>query len=273
MSLSAVIDDALTHLADAGVDAGDAMPTNAADLPVAVVSIEHAERPQIGIGSTPDGSQRGALPLDNVIDLAAPVLVSGGESIVLVDAPRTTLIVPNGPLVTSDGSDGPPFAPGDVSVSGPGAAWQITNGPPTGREFRVNPDLGTIEFGEPLEASGMLTVSSHIGVWDITTIRYRGTLLVDVVSTDVDAPAIARTVANTLDRLPAGFKSLTPVGWGSAGPTGVGNAIRQTRRLTFDFVYERIEPIVPTSGGVIRSVAVDTDTDGVVEPFTIPIHA
>lgn len=273
MSLARVVDDVLARLSGAGLDARDAQPTDAGDLPVVVVSVEHAERPQIGIGAIPDGPRRGALPIDHRIDLAAAVLVSGGESIDLIDPARTTLIVPNGPLVTAAGSEGPPFGDGDVAVSGPGAPWQLTNGTPNGREFRLDATLGRIEFGEPLEAVGTLTVSTHIGVWEVTTTRYRGTLVVQVASAAADAASAARAAGRALEQLPTGFKSLTPVSWGSAEPFVVAGATHQTRRLTFDFVYDRVEPIVPTSGGVIGSVAVDAVTSGVVEPFTVPIPA
>lgn len=275
MSLALVVDDVAAHLAAGGIDASDLVADDTADLPAVVIAVEDATRPSIGIGGIPDGPQRGALVVSHDIDLATPTLASGRETIDLLDADRLVLVVPNGPLVTAAGSEGPPFGAADVTVVGPGAPWTLTNNDPNGSEFRVDPDSGTIEFGTPLAAAGTLIVTTHVGVWDVTTIRYRGILAIDVIADGTDAAGHARSVADRLTSLPVGFTELTPTAWGTAEPftteptAPAPDSLR--RRLAYSFVYDRIIPVVPTSGGVIRTVDTTSDTDGEVETFEIPI--
>ena len=275
MSLAAVIDHTTSLLSSAlGGAAGvsDQQPLAVADLPHVAVSVSDAERPQIGIGGMPQGPEHGALEVSATIDLADPSLESGGETIVLLDATRRRLLLPNGPLVAADGSEGPPFGPGDLTVTDPGGAYAITNDPPAGRQVRPIPDDGVLEFGQALPNAGSLVVLHRVGVWDVTVVRYAGRLHLDITTDDIaDATSVARRVADALDDTGPPYERLVATAWGAAEVADVADTSVGVRRLSYSFVFELHRPTVPTSGGIIRVVDVTSHADGATEQYQIPV--
>jgi hypothetical protein len=275
VSLVAVIDHTSTLLSTSlGGAAGvsDRQPLALADLPHVAVSVSDAERPQIGIGGMPRGPVHGALEVSATIDLADPSLESGGETIVLLDGSRRRLLLPNGPLVTADGSEGPPFASGDLTVTDPGGAYAVTNDPPTGRQVRPLPDDGVLEFGQALPNAGTLVVLHHVGVWDVTVVRYAGRLHLDITTDDVgDATSVARRVAEALDGAGPPYERLVATTWGAAETGDLADTPVGIRRLSYAFVFELHRPTLPTSGGVIRVVDVTSHADSATEQYQIPV--
>ena len=275
MSLAAIIDHTTSLLSTAlggAVGVSDRQPLSLADLPHVAVSVSDAERPQIGIGGTPQGPVRGALEVTVTIDLADPNLESGGETIALLDATRRRVLLPNGPLVASDGSEGPPFGPGDLTVTDPGGVYALTNDPPTGREVRPLPDDGILEFGQALPNAGSLVVVHRVGVWDVMVVRYAGRLHLDITTDDIgDATTVAHRVAEVLDGTGPPYQRLVPSAWGSAAVGEVADTAVGVRRLSYAFVFELHRPTLPTSGGVIRVVDVTSRADSATEQYQIPV--
>jgi len=276
MTLAAIIDSAIAGLnVDPSILVTDRLPTSPTDLPAATISVSDVDRPHIGIGGIPAGPEAGALAVNATIDLALPELDSGGEILDLLDPARTTLIVPNGPIVTAAGSEGPPFAAGDATINDPGGPFTITNDAPNGREARINPDQGTVTFGQALPAAGQLSIDYHIGVWEVAVTRYTGLLHVDII-TDDGGPAstVARQVAGALELLEASndaFQQIVPIAWDGAQLADWLPSDHLIRRLSYRFVFELRTPSLPTSGGVISQVAVLSNNDGAPENYQIPI--
>jgi hypothetical protein len=275
VSLAAVIDHTTSLLSTAlGGAAGvsDRQPLALTDLPHVAVSVSDAERSQIGIGGMPQGPAHGALEVTATIDLADPTLESAGETIVLIDATRRRVLLPNGPLVTADGSEGPPFGPGDLSVTDPGGAYAITNDSPTGRQVRPLPDDGVLEFGQALPNAGSLVVVHRVGVWDVTVVRYAGRLHVDITTDDIgDATTVAHRVADVLDGTGSPYQRIVPSAWGPAEAGEIADTAVGVRRLSYAFVFEHQRPTLPTSGGVIRVVDVTSHADSATEQYQIPV--
>jgi hypothetical protein len=281
VTLAAVVDDVVTRAGAAlGATASisDREPASTGDLPHVTVSVAGVDRPHIGIGGLPQAPESGALPVTATIDLADPTLTVGADTITLLDPARTTVIVPNGPIVKADGTDDTPFTAADLTVTGPAGPFTVTDGDPTGQEVRVDHIDGSLRFGDPLPAAGTLTVVFNVGLWDVTVLRFVGTLHLDV-TTEVDpaASTVARRLAVVVDELGPPFERLVPTAWGPAHRTDLGDDAALRRRLSYDFAFEQRRPTVGTSGGIIRTVAVTSTRDApapvdrVSEEFTIPV--
>ena len=250
----------------------DQQPLDVAGLPHVAVSVSDAERPQIGIGGMPQGPEHGALEVSVTIDLADATLESGGETILLLDLARRRLLLPNGPLVTADGSEGPPFDSGDLTVTDAGGGYAVTNDPPTGRQVRPLPDDGVLEFGQALPNTGNLVVLHRVGVWDVTVVRYAGRLHLDITTDDAgDAGSVAHRVADVLDDAGPPFERLVASAWGPAEADQIEDTAVGVRRLSYAFVFELHRPTLPTSGGVIRVVDVTSHADSATEQYQIPV--
>jgi hypothetical protein len=64
----------------------------------------------------------------------------------------------------------------------------------------------------------------------------------------------------------AGFRKLEPRALSATAPiAGIAGAHR-SRRLTYAAEFELIEPVIPSSGGPIRAVDVDSTLDPIVAP-------
>ena len=274
MSLAPIVDRVVARLDAAvpdGTSVSDVSPVAAGDLPAVAVSLVGAEAELVGIGRTPRSTQHGALAVSVEIDLANPVLdLGGGETLTLLSDTRRVLTLPHGPIVTAEGVDFLPFGPNDV-IADDGNPFLLVDDTPTGRQFVVDPDEGTLRFGTNLATNRTLRVEYFVGQWDSTTTRFQGQLLVAVSAAEpVAGAALARTVAAELAG-PAADLRLQPTSWSTASPIELpdGNPAR-TQVLGYRFDAELEEPVLTSSGGVISRVAVTprlTQDDLVGGPF------
>lgn len=262
MSVDRVVDLLASRLAARlpGTRVDDVAPAAAADLPCAVLQLLDVDVALAGVGRVPRGTRTGALQLTAVVDLADPVLVLGdGESLPLLSADRRTLTLPHGPLVAADGTEDGPLGPDDVAADD-GAPFAVVQTAPTGRRVRADAVAGTLRFGAPLKVTGELTVSYHVGRWDVVVSRAQGELAVDVTAADAAAVrSVSRAVAGALDAgLSDGTTDLraVPSGWGAVTPNALGSGTVRTQRLRFRLDAEVVDPVLTTSGGVISRVAV-----------------
>lgn len=281
MSLAAVVDDVVTRVAAAvgpAAAVSDRHPADAADLPQVTVSVDGADRPHVGVGGRPRTAETGALPVAVDVDLADPTLTVGVETVDLLDASRTTLLVPHGPLVRADGTDHPPFTSVDLTATDPGGAYAVVAGTPSGRQVRVDHLEGALRFGQALPGAGTLHLGVHVGVWEVDVVRFVGTLRLDV-TTDADATSstVARQIATAVDALGPPFERLVPTAWGPAERIDLGDTAALRRRLSYEFAFEQHQPHIGTGGGIIRTVAVTSTRDApapgdrVSEEFTVPV--
>ena len=262
MTLGRVIDaiaERLTASLPAAIAVGDSGPAALADLPLVSLSIEHAERRLVGVGSIPRGTSHGALPVDVVIDLANPVLqLGGGETLTLLSGDRRTVTVPHGPLVRRHGTEQSPFEPGDVVATDPNP-FTVVGGTPVGRQVRVDPEQGTLLFGVALALTGELRVRYHVGQWDTVTTRYQGVLAVAAIAADTAGTSqLARDVAAVLDRADGSVR-LVPTAWRTSDALAIGDDVARRQVLEYRFDAEIEDPLITTSGGVIATVAVAID--------------
>lgn len=284
MSLDRVVDLLAARLSaalGAGTRVDDVAPDASADLPCAVLSLAAVTGTLGGIGRLPDGTRAGALKVTAAVDLADPVLdLGGGETLTLLSPDRLTLTLPHGPLVAADGTQTAPLGPGDVSAND-GAAFAVVSADPAGRQVRADAVAGTMRFGVPLAGAGTLTVTYHVGRWDVATVRAQGRLAVDVTAATT---AAVRTTSRGLSAAASSGLSdaavtvrLAPVGWGPVTSVEVAGSAVRTQRLTFVLDAEFVEPVLTTSGGVITTVSVrgffaplhPGDVPDQIEPFDV----
>jgi hypothetical protein len=260
-------------------------PAAANELPAIVLSLESSARANPGLGGRGQ-LMTGALPVQASIDLANPVLADE-PSLVLVDTASRTLILPHGGLVRQDGSDpvDQPLGSGDITVTVAGVGRAVVPGAPGAGEVRAEGRVGTLAFGDPFPAAGIVAVSYRLGQWEQRLERISGTLRLDVYAASAtDAVALsgaaidallAPKARSTMRRL----ISLALVSLGSVAapdPSAVGR--RRTARFAFTFEREINRP--DSSGGVISRIPATSrlgdggDPPGFVpqgtEHFTIP---
>lgn len=263
MSLDRVVDLLASRLSaalGAGTRVDDVAPAEPADLPCVVVSLDAVRSNLVGVGRVPRGTRTGALTLRADIDLADPVLDLGdGEQLTLLSADRRTLTLPHGPLVAADGTQGGPLGPGDVTADD-GNPFTVVTTDPTGRRVRADADEGTLHFGSALATAGTLTVTYHVGQWDVVTFRAQGELGLDVTATTV---AGVRTTSRTMASALAADLSddasklrVSPLAWGPVTSGTLDDTVVRSQRLSFGLDAEVVDPILTTGGGVITHVAV-----------------
>jgi hypothetical protein len=148
----------------------------------------------------------------------------------------------------------------------------MVSGAPGTNQFRLDPAMATtLGYGEP-DAAGVLRFAAplagssvrakyFVGEWEVTTSRYRGELLIDVIAASVDAVnTLSNAVAAALRPGAApGFGIayvLTPTTWGPIGLPEASLANGRRRTLTFRFDVELESAVIPTGGGVIGRVDV-----------------
>ncbi|WP_380168383.1 hypothetical protein [Jannaschia sp. R86511] len=264
MSLDRVVDLLADRLAAAmgpGTRVDDVAPVGPADLPCVVLSLDTVRTTLVGVGRVPRGTRTGALQLTAVIDLANPVLDLGdGEQLTLLSADRLTVTLPNGPLVGADGTEGGPIGPDDLSADD-GTPFTVVTSSPTGRGVRADAAEGTLRFGSALAADRTLTVTYHVGRWDVVTSRAQGALALDVTAVEVAAVrGTSRALAEALAVGPShGGVSLrlSPLAWGAVTPGRLDDDTTvRSQRLLFDLDAEVEDPVLTTGGGVITRVAV-----------------
>ncbi len=246
----------------APVTAGIAEPDPVAQaFPALVLSLEELRPAGSGLGQR-SAPITGALPWQAVIDLATPVLPEEpGHSLLSPD--RLRLILPHGGLVCADGSSGP-LEPDDLAVTVAGIARPVVSGAPAGDEVRADPATGTLVFGSPLPAAGLVVAEYVLGQWEQRTERLAGVLRVDACG--LDAAAVGDLSDGAVAALQGPLAALHVrrllriglTGLSSIGPAepALANARRRTARLAFDFEHEINRP--ESSGGVIRQVHLTT---------------
>jgi len=272
VSLAAVV-DALAERLRSGLPpatrVGDTTPT-AAEVPAVTVAVRDAGTPLPGVGRTPRGTRRGALQVTAAVDLADPVVELDGDRVPLLSEDRRTLTLPHGQLVRADGTDDTPFDDEDITASGAGGPFSVVAGDPQPGEVRPDPVTGTLRFGAPLPATGTVTVTYHLGQWDVRTLRYAGT--VDVAASAADAAAtaaLARQIGTLLDRPHPDFARLQPTAWGAVALAVPDADTPATQVLSYAFDFEREEPSLPSGGGLIRTVDVLVQRDATTQQFLV----
>jgi hypothetical protein len=273
VSVAALLDLLVGQLTAAlpnGTTVGDVTPAELEELPAVTLSAAEITQRLVGIGRLPRGTRTGALSVVIEVDLADPVLDLGsGERLELLSTDRRTLILPNGPLVRADGVDEPPFAAGDLQAADEGGPYEVVNADPAGRQVRPDPAAGTLELGSALPATGTLTVTYHLGQWDVSVARYQGNLDVAITAaSSQEVGVLTRRVADALEA-PGPAARLSPNSWGAAQVTPLGDSDVMVQRLGYRFDGELEEPLLPSAGGVITRVAVELRIDDTVDAFAV----
>lgn len=278
-----------TYLTGAGLvpapkETGVVEPAAANELPAIVLSLESSARANPGLGGRGQ-LMTGALPVQASIDLANPVLPDE-PSFVLVDTANRTLILPHGGLVRQDGSDpvDQPLGSVDISVTVAGVARTVVPGTPGAGEVRAEGRIGTLSFGDPFPAAGIVAVSYRLGQWEQRLERISGTLRLDVYAASATdavalsdaaidallAPKAHSTMRRLISLALASLGSVAAVSLGSIAapdPSSVGR--RRTARFAFTFEREVNRP--DSSGGVISRIpATSRLSDGGDPPGFIP---
>lgn len=254
---------------------GPVEPASNGDLPAVALSLADIEPTLPAIGRMPAPVRTGALQVDTSVDLADPVLRLPGEDVTLLSPDRRLLQLPHGGIVRADGSDLPPFGVADLLVRRGATTFTPVTGTPGTGEYQPDPVTGALTFGSPLPATGTLTLRYFVGAWEVAVERYAGVVTLDAfASSAAAAVALSDQVVELLaGGGVSGVRRLDPLTVGPVVAAGFGNARR--RRLTYRFQYEREIATIRTSGGPIRTVAVDAQSEGsptetATESFIVP---
>ncbi len=279
MGLTAVVDAFANHLTATlpppAPAAGGTQPTGGADLPAVAISILSAEQPLPALGRTPASLMTGALRVDTSLDLTDPVLHLPGEDVGLLSPDRRLVHLPHGSVVRADGVGDQPFAAGDLLVRLGPITFTPVAGPPAGpTQVQVDPQEGTLRFGDPLPASGTLALGYFVGAWEVRTERHQGEVAVEVYAASSAATAdLSASVDDALTRVPipvgTGLRRVEPLGLGpvTVALFGLGlPATTRSRVLRYRFSFERTDPVISTAGGPIRRVEVAGTIDATPDP-------
>jgi hypothetical protein len=270
MSETAFLAAIEAFLADAGLvpapaTIGPFEPAEANDLPAVILSLGDVRRLGAGLGERSSLIIGGALAVRSPIDLADPVLPEE-PTFQLLSADRLTLILPHGGQVRTDGSIGP-LGPLDIQVQVAGAARTIVAGAPGPGQVRPDPIAGTLRFGAPLPAAGIIIADYFLGQWERRVTPLAGRLRVEVLADDAAALRVIsdliveRLLAAAADHSFRGLRKLALTELDSiAGPDSDRFGAR-ARRLVFAFDYEHEVDRPESSGGIIRRVPIITDID------------
>ena len=221
-----------------------------------------------GLGAFPSPPLTGALRVNTSVDLADPVLHLE-EDVDLLSPDRRTLQLPHGAVVRASGDDSPPYGTGDLLVRLGATTFTPVHAPPTATQVQLDIPSGALTFANPLPAAGTLELGYFVGVWDVRVERFKATMDLDLAA--VDAAALATLSAAVEVALQPGrpvaargFRSVEPSALSAATPIpGVAGAAR-TQRLVYAVEFESIENVIPSSGGPIRAVDVDSFFDPIV---------
>jgi hypothetical protein len=235
-------------------------PAVPADVPRVTVSSAEAVPGQRGLGRVPAAPLHGALRVDTVIDLADPVLHLPGEDVPLLSANRRVLQLPHGAIVRQDGSDLPPYTSSDLLVQRGATTFSPVHTAPAAGQVQLDLQTGALTFPSPLGATGPLQLGYFVGLWEVQVERFTATLFVDISHDDA---AAHETLTQAVERAltaswppSRGVRTIDALAVSAAVPLPGLPAGNRTRRLTYRVDVERIEPLVQTSGGPIRSIEV-----------------
>jgi hypothetical protein len=276
MPLSSLIAALREHVADTVAGAppvGSEAPAAAGDIPRITVSLEDVVPSIRGLGAFPSPPLTGALRVDTTVDLANPVLDLPGERVELLPGDRRTLQLPHGAVVRASGDDTPPYATADLLVRLGETTFAPVHEAPTATQVQLDIPSGALTFANPLPATGTLELGYFVGTWDVRVERFKATVHLDMAATTAAAlETLSEAVETALapERAGArGFRTIEPRALSSAAPIpGIAGAHR-SQRLTYAVEFESIEPVIPSSGGPIQVVDVDSVFDPIVlEPET-----
>jgi hypothetical protein len=269
-ALIAAIADHLEPALPSGTAVGPVQPVAVGDVPAVVVSLLEVTPTMPAVGRTPAPVRVGALQVEGSIDLADPVLHFPGEDVALLSPDRRLLQLPHGGIVRADGSDVLPFGAVDLGATLGATTFTPVNTAPGPTECRPDPVTGAVTFGAALANTGTLTVRYFVGEWEVAVERYAGVLTLEAFAASSAATiALSDQVVELLagGNDVVGVRRLDPNAVGAVVPAGFGAATR--RSLTYRFDYEHEVATIRTSGGPIRSVAVDAVSDATIESFTV----
>ena len=240
-------------------------PAAPSELPHVTVSVEGAAASGRGLGRVPAPPIEGALRVDTSVDLADPVLHLQGEDVALLSDNRRVLQLPHGAVVREGGDDLPPYSTTDLLVRRGATTFTPVHAPPAAGEVQLDIPTGALTFPSPLPATGAVELGYFVGLWEIQVERFTATLVVDVAHDDAnDHDTLTTAVERALSGPwppSSGMRSIEPVAVSAAVPIAGLPVANRTRRLTFAVAVERIEPLIRTSGGPIRSIEVP------IQPF------
>lgn len=259
---TAFLDALAARLLSAGLSpapaiVGSALPVAAAELPAVALSLDEVRRQGGGLGERAS-LVAGALPVSAVVDLADPVL-PGEPGFRLLSDDRLMLVLPHGGWVKDDGSDGA-LSSADLQVSVSGAALVVVDAAPLAGQVRPDAAVGTLRFGAPLPATGLVQARYRVGQWERRVQAIAGVLRIDVRAATADeVSALSAALLEALDGQagwPAGLRKLVPLSLGAVGVRDFAQAGSRGRALRFGFEYEHIVDRPDSSGGVIRRVPI-----------------
>ncbi len=239
---------------------GAAEPAAPAELPALVLSLPELQRLGAGLGERAS-LVTGALAVTARIDLANPVL-SQEPTFRLLSDDRRTLVLPHGGWVRADGLGGV-LSAADLQVTVAGAPRTVVNAAPGAGEVRPDAAVGTLLFGAPLPAAGLVSATYFVGQWERRMALISGRLCIDV--RDATAAAVQQLSAALLDAmddaaaLPPGLRKVALLSLSAiaAAPATALTPSRQ-RQACFSFEYEHLIDRPDSSGGVIRRIPITT---------------
>jgi hypothetical protein len=270
-SLIAALRDHLADTVPSPPPLGSAVPVVAADVPCITVSLEDIVPAVRGLGSVPSPPLEGALRVETAVELADPILHTPAEEVELLSQDRRTLQLPNGAVVRASGDAVPPYGTGDLLVRIGMTTFTPVHQPPGATEVQLDIPSGALTFADPLPATGTLQLGYFVGLWDVRVERFAATVHLDVAAADAAATETLSTtveaaLAPDLGVQEAGFRRLEPVALSAAAPIPGLAGAQRSRRLTYAAEFELIEPVIPSSGGPIRIVDVESELDPIVAP-------
>lgn len=244
---------------------GSALPVAVAELPALVLSLNELRRHGAGLGERAS-LITGALLVSARIDLANPVLPEE-PSFNLLSADRLSLVLPHGGWVKDDGSDGL-LSPADLQVSVAGVPRTVVNAAPLADQVRPDAGTGTLLFGAPLPAVGLVLATYRVGQWERRVQPIAGLLHIDVRAvSSADVAALSAALLDALDSEtgqtsgrptahPPGLRKLAPLALGAVTLADPAQAGARGQALRFSFEYEHLIDRPDSSGGVIRRVPI-----------------
>jgi hypothetical protein len=242
---------------------GVAEPAANGELPALAMSLRELQVPEPAFERQPVLIQSGALAVTSVIDLANPVLADD-PTVTLLSPDRLRLMLPQGGLVTVDGTEDP-LAAADVQVQLDGAPLTLTAGAPAAGQFAVEAIGGVLTFGAALAAAGALTATYHLGRWERSLERLAGLLDIAVVGSDnATTNALSDAVLVVLAGARAAIPGVRQLDAVAVGPVAVFEALPgqgRVRRLVWRFDYERVIDRPDSSGGVIQRIRARSHTE------------
>ena len=226
-----------------------------------------------GLGELPAPPQSGALRVEVAIDLTDAVLHLPGEDVPLLSSNRRVFQLPHGGVVRADGGDVAPFAATDLLVRRGATTFSPVHEAPAAGQVQLDIASGTLTFPSPLPATGTLELGYFVGLWEVRVERFVATVVIDIAHDDPDEHAVlteAIEAALRANEWPAGagMRSIEPIALSPATPMPGLPAANRTRSLMYRCDVERIEPVITTSGGPIRTIEVPIVLEHKTSPTT-----